>query len=178
MSKPPKKQTSTLGVTLNGSAQSGHKIVIESDEAIQNLFQTETPEMASGLLSHCLKVLKSNEASDDYEGHDERAFMLAAVKEIAPRDAVERMLAVQIAATHVALIRAGRWLATTDTVEQVKVHYSGYALLTRTYAAQMAALGKHRNRGNQTVTVQHVNVEGGGQAIVGNVQTGERADAK
>lgn len=172
MSKPPKKQTSTLGVTLKGSAQSGHKIVIESDEAIQNLFQTETPEMASGLLSHCLKVLKSNEASDDYEGHDERAFMLAAVKEIAPRDAVERMLAVQMAATHVALIRAGRWLATTDTVEQVKAHYSGYGQLARTYAAQMAALGKHRNRGNQTVTVQHVNVEGGGQAIVGNVHNG------
>jgi hypothetical protein len=55
---------------------------------------------------------------------------------------------------------------------QVKVHYSGYAMLSRTYAAQMAALGKHRNKGKQTVTVQHVNVEGGGQAIVGNVQTG------
>ena len=70
--------------------------------------------------------------------------MLAAVKEIAPRDAVERMLAVQMAATHVALIRSGRWLATADTVEQVKVHYSGYNMLARTYAAQMAALGKHR----------------------------------
>lgn len=178
MGKELQTKTSAIGVAITGTPETGHKIVIESDEAIQNLFQTETPEMASGLLSHCLKVSKPNEASDDYAGHDERAFMLAAVKEIAPRDAVERMLAVQMAATHVALIRAGRWLATTDTVEQVKVHYSGYALLTRTYAAQMAALGKHRNRGNQTVTVQHVNVEGGGQAIVGNVQTGERADAK
>lgn len=104
--------------------------------------------------------------------------MLAAIKEIGPRDAVEQMLAVQMAATHVALIRAGRWLATTETVQQLKTHYSGYNMLARTYAAQMAALGKHRNRGKQTVTVQHVNVEGGGQAIVGNVQTGERADAK
>jgi hypothetical protein len=75
--------TSTLGVTQTRSAQNGHKIVIESDEAIQNLSQTETPEMVSGLLSHCLKVLKPNEASDEYEGNDERAFMLAAVKEIA-----------------------------------------------------------------------------------------------
>ena len=33
-------------------------------------------------------------------------------------------------------------------------------------------LRKHRNGGKQTVTVQHVNVEDGGQAIVGNVDAG------
>jgi hypothetical protein len=178
MSKPPTKPTNTLGVTLKGTQETGHQIVLHAEDALQDLFQTETPEMASGLLSHCLKVLKPNEASDEYEGNDERAFMLAAVKEIAPRDAVERMLAVQMAATHVALIRSGRWLATTDTIDQVKVHYSGYNMLARTYAAQMSALGKHRNGGKQTVAVQHVNVENGGQAIVGNVQTSAGADEK
>ncbi|MEH6648333.1 hypothetical protein [Sulfitobacter sp.] len=58
-------------------------------------------------------------------------------------------------------------------MEQVKAHYSGFNKLARTYTAQMEALRKHRNGGRQTVTVQHVNVENGGQAIVGNVQTGE-----
>jgi hypothetical protein len=178
MSTPPTKPTSTLGVTLKGTPESGHQVVLHGEDALQELFQTETPEMANGLLSHCLKVLKPDEASDDYEGNDERAFMLAAIKEIAPRDAVERMLALQMAATHVAMIRSGRRLATTATLQQVKVHYSGYNALARTYAAQMAALGKHRNSGKQTVTVQHVNVEGGGQAIVGNVQTGTGADEK
>jgi hypothetical protein len=38
----------------------------------------------------------------------------------------------------------------------------------------MEALRKHRNGGKQTVTVQHVNVEDGGQAIVGDVQSGGR----
>ena len=42
----------------------------------------------------------------------------------------------------------------------------------RAYVAQMEALRKHRNGGKQTVTVQHVNVAEGGQAIVGNVETG------
>jgi hypothetical protein len=42
----------------------------------------------------------------------------------------------------------------------------------------MDALRKHRDGGKQVVRVQNVNVEGGGQAIVGNVQTGERAGAK
>lgn len=169
MSKPPKKPTSTLGVTLKGPPESGHQVVLHSEDALQDLFQTETPEMANGLLSHCLKVLKPDEASDVYEGNDERAFMLAAVKEIAPRDAVERMLALQMAATHVAMIRAGRWLGTTETIDQVKAHYSGYNMLARTYIAQMDLLSKHRHRGKRTVAVQHVNVEDGGQAIVGNV---------
>jgi hypothetical protein len=70
------------------------------------------------------------------------------------------------------MVRSGRWLATTGIVDQLRVHYSGYNALARTYATQMDAVRKHRNGGNQTVTVQHVNVEGGGQAIVGDVQTG------
>jgi hypothetical protein len=54
----------------------------------------------------------------------------------------------------------------------MQAHYSGYNKLARTYSMQMETLRKHRNGGKQTVTVQHVNVEGGGQAVVGNVQTG------
>jgi hypothetical protein len=88
---------------------------------------------------------------------------------IKPRDAVERMLAVQITATHVAMIRSRQWLANAEMVDQVQAHYSGYNKLARTYTAQVEALRKHRNGGKQTVTVQHVNVEGGGQAIVGSV---------
>jgi hypothetical protein len=170
--EPRRVKTSTFGVTVKGTPESGHQVVVSSEDAIQDLFRSETPEMADGLLTHCLKVLKSNEASDDFAGNDERAFMLAAIKEIAPRDAVERMLAVQMAATHVAMVRSGRWLATTGTVDQLRVHYSGYHALARTYTTQMDALRKHRSGGKQTVTVQHVNIESGGQAIVGDVQTG------
>ena len=51
--------------------------------------------------------------------------------------------------------------------------------LMRTFTAQMEALRKHRHGGKQTVTVQHVNVEDGGQAIVGTVEAGGRgADEK
>ncbi|WP_170398790.1 hypothetical protein [Ruegeria arenilitoris] len=120
-------------------------------------------------------MLKANESSEDYAGNDEREFMLAAVAELKPRDTVERMLAVQMAATHVAMVRSARWLANSERIDQVNVHYNGYNKLARTYAAQVEALRKHRNGGKQTVTVQHVNVSDGGQAIVGNVGTGGRA---
>lgn len=100
--------------------------------------------------------------------------MMATVAEIKPRDTFERLLAVQMAATHVAMIRTGRWLANSDRMDQVQAHYSGYTKLARTYALQMETLRKHRNGGKQTVRVERVNVESGGQAIVGDVSTGGR----
>ncbi|MDG1438059.1 MAG: hypothetical protein P8P98_03715 [Emcibacteraceae bacterium] len=35
---------------------------------------------------------------------------------------------------------------------------------------QVKALGKHRGTGDQKMTIEHVNVEPGGQAIVGQVR--------
>jgi hypothetical protein len=169
MSTELTKPTSDLGVKISGTPKSGQRVTVGQDDALNKIFGTKHPEMATALMQHCLKVLKATEASDDHPGNDERLFMITVVAEIKPRDAVERMLAVQMAATHVALIRSGRWLANAEHVEQVKAHYSGYTKLTRTFAAQVEALRKHRNGGKQTVTVQHVNVEGGGQAIVGDV---------
>ena len=37
---------------------------------------------------------------------------------------------------------------------------------------QMEALKKYRTGGEQKVTVEHVSVNAGGQAIIGNVETG------
>ena len=46
------------------------------------------------------------------------------------------------------------------------------------YARQIETLDKHRGKGQQKVTVEYVNVEPGGQAIVGHVETGRRKRRK
>lgn len=147
MSGEPIKSKSSIGVRLTGTPRDGQNVAVANDETLKTIFGTEHSEMAEGLLSHCLKVLKSNEASDDESGNDERAFMLTAIVELKPRDAAERMLAVQMAATHIAMIRSGRWLASTESVDQVKTHYNGYTKLARTYAMQMSVrtLQRHLN---------------------------------
>jgi len=166
------KAETDLGLKLDGSAKDGHEIVLSRADAVKDIFNTQNEGQAEALLLHCLKALNGNEAGNAGEASDERYFMLSIVKDIAARDAVERMLAVQMAATHVAMIRSARWLSGTETIPQVQAHYTGYNKLARTYAAQVEALRKYRNGGKQTVTVQHVNVEDGGQAIVGHVQSG------
>src|SRR5271169_1106984 len=43
--------------------------------------------------------------------------------------------------------------------------------LSRTYATLIEALNRHRGKGQQKVTVEHVHVYPGGRAIVGMVET-------
>jgi hypothetical protein len=41
--------------------------------------------------------------------------------------------------------------------------------LLRAYAAQVEALRRLRNGGSQTVRIEHVHVNEGGQAVIGNL---------
>src|SRR5947199_7256329 len=43
--------------------------------------------------------------------------------------------------------------------------------LSRSYAVLLDALNRHRGKGQQKVTVEHVHVHSGGQAIVGSVES-------
>ena len=43
--------------------------------------------------------------------------------------------------------------------------------LSRTWATLLEALNRHRGKGQQKVTVEHVHVHAGGQAVVGMVET-------
>jgi hypothetical protein len=47
---------------------------------------------------------------------------------------------------------------------------SNIDILSRTYAVLLDALNRHRGKGQQKVTVEHVHVHSGGQAIVGTVE--------
>ncbi len=141
-------------------------------DALGRIFGSESPAVNQGLMLQSFRTLKANEV--EAGTYDMRGFMPAIVRDIAPQDGVERMLAVQMASTHAALIRVGGKMANAENLNQFEAYERAYTKLVRTYTAQMEALRKHRNGGSQTVTVQHVNVGDGGQAIVGTVETGGR----
>jgi hypothetical protein len=107
---------------------------------------------------------------------DERGlnFMLSVIKDIEPRDQLEAMLAAQMAAVHVASMTFARRLAHVETIPQQDSAERALNKLTRTFAAQMEALKRYRTGAEQKVTLQHVSVAEGGQAIVGNVTQAPR----
>jgi hypothetical protein len=104
-------------------------------------------------------------------------FMLSIIKGIKPRDQIEAMLAAQMATVHMATMTFARRLAHVDNIPQQDSAERAFNKLTRTFATQMEALKRYRTGGEQKVTVQHVTVGEGGQAIVGNVTQGRREAA-
>lgn len=140
-----------------------------SDPArLVNMFgRTKSPEFIMALAGHCANVSGRGEANKD-----DKNTALALVDALAPQDALEAMLATQMASVHIAMMRHSRLMAGAETIAQLDVHDRVFNKLGRTFTAQMEALRKHRHGGQQKVTVEHVTVNQGGQAIVGNVNKG------
>ena len=101
--------------------------------------------------------------------------ILENIKEIAPKDHVERMLAVQMIATHSMMMRclarsAQLWEEATFQLIDLGDNTLKLAdKLARTYAMQMEALSRYRNKGKQKMTIEHVHINSGGKAVIGSI---------
>lgn len=92
---------------------------------------------------------------------------------LSPKDELERMMAAQMFASHNAAMECyRRAMIPNQRPEGRKFNLTEANKLSRTFTTLVDALNKHRGKGQQKVTVEHVHVHSGGQAIVGNVQGG------
>ena len=99
---------------------------------------------------------------------------ITAMKGMKPRDELEGMLSAQLIAIHNAAMECcRRAMLGNQTFEGRRENLNQANKLSRTYAALTEALDRHRGKGQQRITVEHVNVHAGGQAIVGTVTTGD-----
>jgi hypothetical protein len=91
---------------------------------------------------------------------------------IQPKDEIEGMLAVQLLACHNAAMECyRRAMLREQTFEGRRESLNQANKLSRTYATLLETLNRHRGKGQQKVTVEHVHVHAGGQAVVGTVET-------
>jgi len=85
---------------------------------------------------------------------------------------VEGMIAGQLIASHNAAMECyRRAMIGEQSFEGRRENLTQANKCSRTYAALLEALNRHRGKGQQKVVVEHVNVHAGGQAVVGNVST-------
>ena len=127
---------------------------------------TTSPAFASSILDQIGNVVSIGPKLDQGAIN----FALAFIDGIKPKDQLETMLAVQMAAIHTATITFARRLAHVENISQQDSAERTLNKLTRTFTTQMDALKRYRSTGEQKVTVQHVTVNDGGQAIVGTVE--------
>ena len=108
---------------------------------------------------------------DDYKDED-LSFIFNYLKESKPRGHLEVMLHIQMMATHAMSCKCFyRSNLLNQTAEGMSENINRATKLTRTYVAQMDALKKYRSKGGQKITVEHINVNDGGKAIIGTVNT-------
>ena len=82
------------------------------------------------------------------------------------------MLVSQMTATHVAMTTLSERMTYQESYQVREAYERSVTRLSRTFLAQMDTLKKYRAKAQQTVRVERVNVESGGQAIVGDVKHG------
>src|SRR5262245_56617534 len=108
------------------------------------------------------------------DAEDKRRLRHAAVDTlicIAPRDEFEGMIAAQLVACHNASMECyRRAMLGEQSLEGRRENLGQANKLSRTYATLLETLNRHRGKGQQKVTVEHVHVHSGGQAVVGNIE--------
>jgi hypothetical protein len=108
-----------------------------------------------------------------------RHAMVDAMIGIAPRDELEGMIAAQLVACHNASMECyRRAMIGEQTFEGRRENLNQANKLSRTYATLLESLNRHRGKGQQKVTVEHVHVHEGGQAVVGIVDTPGRGSQR
>ena len=167
-------------------AKAGRTYPSHSDEEghrfrLADAFWTRSLEFVNAMLKGVGMATEDHSASKDFGSGspDQLAFnaALAVIDGVRPKDEVEAMLAGHMAVCNVALLElvartrgaiAGH-LYQGSGLKRLDVLGNLTTKFMRTYCLQVEALARKRRRGEQIVTVKHVHVHAGGQAVVGNV---------
>jgi hypothetical protein len=107
----------------------------------------------------------------DAKGQNERiAAAMEGLAGIGAKDEIEGQIAAQMLACHFAAMEGyRRAMLSNQTFEGSRESLTQANKLSRTHATLVEALNRHRGKGQQKVTVEHVHVHAGGRAIVGAV---------
>jgi hypothetical protein len=108
--------------------------------------------------------------SDKEDAQKQINAALAGLSGIKPNDELEGMLAAQMVATYNAAMQSFEYaMRPGQSLLLRRENLNQANKLTRSYTEMMGALDRHRGKGQQHVTVEHVHINKGAQAIVGNV---------
>jgi hypothetical protein len=139
-------------------------------EALQSamceLSGTDNFELSNNIIGNAAVVM-----GDSAEGMN---VIVQALHDFQPTNAIESRLVAQITVLNSCGMNYLSRAEGNKNPNHFQMYVNLATKLLRLSNETLAALDKHRRGGEQRVTVQHVNVENGGQAIVGNVQTGGR----
>jgi hypothetical protein len=148
---------------------------------LADAFGTRSLQFVYSMLKGLGKATEDHSVNLDFSpgSVDQLAFnaALAVIDGVRPKDEIEAMLAAHMALTNIALLElfartrgaiAGH-IYQGNGIKRLDVLGNLTTKFMRAYTMQVEALARKRRKGEQIVTVKHVHVHAGGQAVVGIV---------
>jgi hypothetical protein len=140
------------------------------------IFGTNNQDSNCVLLQQVLGFVPTHAGSKHALQNSKHA--IATINGISPKDELEGLLAVQMIGVHNLAVECLRRASLKDqTTEGMDLNIQSATKLLRTFTAQMEALNRHRGKLGQQMVVGNVNVNDGGQAIVGTASRDSRGNA-
>ena len=144
-------------------------VVADDPEALRGTLKSiggsQSDHWNNVLVNQTVQALWINHSDEDTRDRQYSATVQALVG-IGPKDEIEGMIAAQLLAAHNAAMECyRRAMLGEQSFEGRRENLSQANKLSRTYAVLLDALNRHRGKGQQKVTVEHVHVHSGGQAI-------------
>ena len=134
---------------------------------------------SSLLIDQVYRTLGIPEGLDEVEKSARIESAISLLQGIKPADEIEGMLAVQMVATHHAVMDCfARAICKGQINAGHDQNLKHASKLLSIYSRQIEVLDKHRGKGQQKVTVEYVHVASGGQAMVGHIETGKTRGAR
>ena len=142
-------------------------------DRLQEAFGVSDVALRQQKINEIAELLWVHEDASEATTHERVVRALELYESLEPADGAEGMLAMQMVGTHDAALECLKRAALSNqTLAGRDMALKHAHKLMTLYTQQLATLNKHRGKGQQKVTVEHVNVQAGGQAIVGHVVHG------
>lgn len=169
-----KAQRAELVLPKFKAGETENAIVVTRDSELTDAVVTKAVGIADATLAYTMldQVTRSIAPYTGETAADRMNRALAAMTGLDPKDPLEGMLAGQMVAAHnLAMTFASRATSSGDP-SGISLNVDRATKMMRTFTAQIEALNRYRGKGQQRVVVEHVTVNAGGQAVVGNVAAG------
>lgn len=157
-------------------SEPGEVALSKTADELSKATGTEEPILQNLLINQTIRTLWAPDGISEDETNDLVQSTFLTLRGVGPTDEIEGMLASQMVATHNAAMEClRRAIVRGQTFEGRDLNMKHAEKFLSLYSRQIEVLSKYRSKGHQKVTVEYVNVESGGQAMVGHIESGKPA---
>ncbi len=162
----PRRKPPALAITVGEDRSATIEADANTWARLDAALGSTSRDFVNAQIGHIINVLSRCDAPALEQGVNS---VIAIIDGMKPKNEIEAMLVIQAALCHALAMIKARHLAACKTIPQLEANSVTLNRLTKTFSTHCETLSKMRRDGRQKVTVEHVHVHAGGQAIVGNI---------